>query len=55
MNRYHGRDTGAASIHVDTRGPNGDGAIKDSACMPFPHGFGARLQQLPPALRPTAK
>ena len=33
---YDGNTTGAASMHVDTRGPNGDGAIKDPLCAKFP-------------------
>jgi len=34
---HAGNDTGAAAIHIDTRGPNGDGALdKGYGCMPFP-------------------
>ena len=32
-----GATTGAASIHVDTRHPNGGGAITDKHCSPFPN------------------
>ena len=32
---YHGKTTGSAAIHVDARGPNGDGAITDSHCSKF--------------------
>lgn len=31
-----GETTGDASIHIDTRGPNGDGTIKNPRCSPFP-------------------
>ena len=31
-----GNTTGAASIHVDTRTPNGDGAITHPQCKRFP-------------------
>ena len=30
-----GETTGEASIHIDTRGPNGDGAIHNAHCNPF--------------------
>jgi len=33
---YYGRTTGADSVHIDTRTPNGGGAIKDPHCKPFP-------------------
>jgi hypothetical protein len=33
---YYGRTSGAASIHIDTRSPNGGGAITDPHCKPFP-------------------
>ena len=32
-----GNTTGADSIHIDTRGPNGDGKITDPMCAPFPN------------------
>ena len=31
---YEGNTTGAASMHVDTRGPNGDGKITDPHISP---------------------
>jgi hypothetical protein len=33
---YQGKTTGAASMHVDTRMPNGNGTITDSQCSKFP-------------------
>ena len=33
---YQGSTAGAASMHVDTRGPNGGGAIKDPLCARWP-------------------
>lgn len=33
---YYGKTTGAASIHIDSRGPNGDGALKFKQCSAFP-------------------
>ena len=33
---YNGSTTGAASVHIDTRGPNGDGDIKDTRCSKWP-------------------
>jgi hypothetical protein len=33
---YEGSTTGADSIHVDTRGPNGDGTLTDPLCLKFP-------------------
>eukprot|EP00966_Prymnesium_polylepis_P018669 429858-Prymnesium_polylepis.1 len=32
----HGTDHGAAAIHIDSRLPNGGGAIKSSRCSAFP-------------------
>ena len=34
--RYNGSTTGAASIHIDTRTPNGGGDIKDPRCSKWP-------------------
>ena len=31
-----GNTTGAASMHIDSRLPNGGGTIKDKSCRPFP-------------------
>jgi hypothetical protein len=37
---YYGKTTGAASFHIDTRNPNGDGTLAGGAfksCRPFPN------------------
>jgi len=33
---YNGETTGAASIHIDTRLPNGGGLLNFTNCKPFP-------------------
>jgi hypothetical protein len=35
-NWFYGQDTGANAIHIDSRSPNGGGAIVDPHCTPFP-------------------
>ena len=33
---FVGNDTGKDAFHIDVRGPNGDGALTDPQCKPFP-------------------
>ena len=34
--RLQEKAIGATSVHIDSRGPNGGGDLRDKMCMPFP-------------------